>query len=231
MKEQNPFDLKNISEQAYSEPSGVLDQLNLPEGMVRFLRANEKTLKIVAVVIVVTVIAGSLYKSYREKRLESAASDLSVAMQADGSDKISALEKVAADYSGTPSALWAKVELAHEAMKSGDYAGAVKLYTTVREKISAKNPMFGLLTYGIGQSNEAAADYTAASIAYTELKDIAGYEDEGYRGLGRVLEAQGDRQKALSVYEEYMGTFLGEKTNSKLKKLVEEKITRLRLQE
>ncbi len=231
MKEQNTFDLKNISEQAYSEPSGVLDQLNLPEGVVRFIRDNEKTLKIVAVIIVVTVVAGSLYKSYREKRLESAASDLSVALQAEGNSKISALEKVAADYSGTPSALWAQVELGHEAMKSGEYTKAAARYTAVRKKVREKNPQFALLTYGIGQANEAAADYAAASVAYGELKDIAGYEDEGYRGLARVLEAQGDRKKALSVYEEYMGTFLGEKTDSELKKLVEEKITRLRLQE
>ncbi len=230
MSGQNAFDLKNISEQAYSETSGVLDQLNLPSGVVRFIRGNKKTIQIAAATLVIAVVAGSLYKSYREQRLESAASDLSAAMLTDGEGKSGALQQVAADYSGTPSALWASVELGHEAMKNGEYSQAVEMYTAVRAKVKETNPMFGMLTYGIAQANEAAVDYSAASAAYTELKEVAGYQDEGYRGMGRVFEAQGDNAKALSVYEEYMGTFLGENTNEQLKKSVQEKITRLRLQ-
>ena len=230
MSGQGAFDLKNISEQAYSETSGVLDQLNLPPALIRFIRSNKRILQVTVAVVVITVVSGSLYKSYREKRLENAAGSLSAAMQIEGEVKITGLEQVVADYSGTPSALWARAEIAHQAMKNGDYVQAVDLYTVVRAKIKTANPMYGLLTYGIAQANDAAANYPAASAAYTELKDIAGYTDEGYRGLARVLEAQGKQEQALSVYEEYMGTFLGENPNEQLKESVQEKITRLRLQ-
>jgi len=49
--------------------------------------------------------------------------------------------------------------------------------------------------------------------------------------MARVLEAQNDRQKALAVYEEYLGTFLGENSNEQAKLMIQEKINRLRIQE
>lgn len=231
MSEESPFNLKHASEVAYVEPSGVLDQLNLHPSIVSFIRENKRILQITAIVIVVMVIAISLYKSYRQNRLENGASNLAISMDAEGDTKVEALKHVATDFSGTPSSLWADTELGHLAMKKGEFENAAKQYQLVRDQVKASNPMYGLLTFAIAQANEAGKKYELSSVTYGELKKIDGYKDEGYLGMARVLEAQNDNQKALAVYEEYLGTFLGENVNENAKQMIQEKITRLRAEE
>ncbi len=230
MSEQSSFNLKQASEEAYVEPSGILDQLNLSPAIVSFLRANKRILQVSAVVTVVLVVAISSYKSYRQNKLESAASSLAISMAAEGEAKVTALEHVVSDFSGTPSALWAATELGHMSMKDEAYTKAATQYSQVRDKISDSSPMYGLLTFGAAQAYEAGKEYSKSSTAYSALKDIAGYSDEGYMGMARVLEAQGENNKALAVYEEYLGTFLGENANERITTMIQEKITRLRAQ-
>lgn len=231
MSEQSTFNLKQASEEAYVEPSGVLDQLNLPPAVIRFLRENKRLLQVTGLITVILVVSISLYQSYRQKRLENAASSLSISMEAEGDAKVQAIEHVVSEFGGTPSALWASTELGHLAMQEGDYEKAVTLYTQVRAQISDSNPMYGLLTFGIAQADESGRKYAEASAAYSELKAIDGYKNEGYFGMARVLEAQGEKEKAIGVYEEYLGTFLGENQNEGVKKMIQEKITRLRVQQ
>jgi len=230
MSEKSAFDQNQLSQDAYVEPSGVLDQLNLPTGVVRFLRKNKRMLQVTGAVIAVCVVTGSLYNSYHTKRIEDAASSLAISMEATGETKSKALQQVVDDFSGTSSALWATTELGHMAMKAGEYKQAETHYTDVRSEISESNPMYGLLTFGIAQAEEAGKSYETASSSYSELKEIEGYKDEGFMGMARVLEAQGENKKALAVYEEYLGTFLGENQNERLTSMLKEKINRLRVQ-
>lgn len=230
MSEQSSFNLKQASEVAFVEPSGILDQLNLSPSIVSFLRENKRMIQVVVVISVVLVVSISLYKSYRENRLESAASSLSLSMAAEGEAKVTALKQVMAEFSGTPSALWAATELGHLSMKEDAYAQAATQYSQVRDQVSDFSPMYGLLNFGIAQAYEAGKEYSKSSAAYSVLKDIAGYNNEGYLGMARVLEAQGENNKALAVYEEYLGTFLGETSNERAKTMIQEKITRLRVQ-
>jgi hypothetical protein len=56
---------------------------------------------------------------------------------------------------------------------------------------------------------------------------------DGYRGLGllgmaRIYEIKGKTDKALSVYEQYMGTIAGENPNDPERAFVAEKIGRLK---
>ena len=229
MSEQSAFDKRIVAEQAYSETSGLLDQLNLPPGVIRFLRDNKKTLQITAAVIILLVIVGSSYKSYRTKRFENGANSLALALEAEGDVRVKNLQQVAEDFSGTPSALWATVELGHQAMRDSLYTAAIKYYSQVLEKINSSNPMYNLVSYAIAQANEAGKNYEAAASVYSALKDIEGFKDQGYRGMARVFEAQGEKEKALAVYEEYLGTFLGETQNNENKIMIMEKITRLRV--
>lgn len=231
MSERSAFDQKQVAEEAYTETSGVLDQLNLPPGAVNFLRKNKTMLVISAAVVAVLVVTISLYTSYRSNRLQSAASDLSLSMSAEGDAKIQGLEQVRTDYSGTPSALWATTELGHMAMKKEEYEKAAAYYSETREEISDSNPMYGLLTFAVAQAEEAGKNYQAASASYGTLKGIEGYKDEGYLGMARVLEAQGEKAKAVGVYEEYLGSFLGESQNERVTDRIHEKITRLRVKE
>jgi predicted negative regulator of RcsB-dependent stress response len=228
MSDQSAFNPNQLDEKLHVEPKGVLDQLNLPAGFVKFIRKNLRTLQVTGVVVVIFVVTGSLYNSYRIKRMEDSASSLSISMEATEGNKVKALQQVVTDYSGTSSAHWAGTELGHMAMKEGDYKKAAGYYSEVREKISQSNPMYGLLTFGIGQAEEADKNYATASSTYSNLKEIAGYKDEGFLGMARVLEAQGENDKALAVYEEYLGSFLGEEKNERLTQMIQEKITRLR---
>jgi len=230
MSEKSAFNPNQLEEKLYVEPKGVLDQLNLPAGVVKFLRNNKTILQITIIVVVITVVTGSLYNSYRTKRMEDSASSFSISMETTGENKVKALQQVVTDYSGTASAFWASTELGHMAMKAGEYKKAGSYYTEVRDEIAETNPMFGLLTFGIAQSEEADKNYSSASATYLTLKGIAGYEDEGYMGMARVFEAQGKNQEALAIYEEYMGSFLGEERNERLTRMIQEKITRLRIE-
>lgn len=230
MSEQSNFNLKHASEAAYVEPSGVLDQLNLPPSVVTFIRKNKRMLQILGVVTVVLVVSFSLYRSYRQTKLENGASSLAISMEGEGETKVKALEHVVSEFSGTPSALWAATELGHMAMKESTFAKAAAQYSQVRDQVSDSNPMYGLLTFGIAQAHEAAGEYGQSSAAYSALKTVTGYKDEGYLGMARVLEAQGEKEKALAVYEEYLGTFLGEDINERATKMIQEKMTRLRIQ-
>ncbi|AGF79464.1 hypothetical protein UWK_02934 [Desulfocapsa sulfexigens DSM 10523] len=231
MSERSAFDQNHVAENAYVEPSGVLDQLNLPPGFVKFVRNNKRILQISGTLIVIVVVVGSLYQSYRTGRLEDSASNLSLSMNAEGADRIKALEHVVDNYSGTPSALWASVELGHMAMKDKAYSKAKQYYSEVRDDISTSNPMYGLLSFAIAQAEEADKLYSQASASYSALKAIDGYKDEGFMGMARVLEAEGKNKEALAVYEEYLGTFLGEEQNSQLTRMIQQKITRLSAQE
>lgn len=231
MSDERPFNLKHASEAAYVEPSGVLDQLNLHPSIVSFIRENKRFLQILGVVTVLLVVTISLYTSYRDSKLEKAASNLAISMEGEGAAKKEALEHTAADFSGTPSALWAKIELGHMAMKEGEYKTAAITYEKARSDVKNSNPVYGLLTYGMAQAQEADKNYQASSSIYAELKNIEGYKDEGFIGMARVLEAQSEHAKAIGVYEEYLGTFLGEEENIRAKRMIQEKITRLRAQE
>ncbi|MCF8056351.1 MAG: tetratricopeptide repeat protein [Desulfocapsa sp.] len=230
MSKQSAFNQELVTEGAYAETSGVLDQLNLPPGVVKFLRGNKKILQIVGAIVVILVVTISLYISYRTNRLESAASNLSLAMAAEGDARTLALEKVVTDFSGTPSALWATTELGHMAMKDKQFNKAVEYYSQTLEKTSPSNPMYGLLIFALSQAEEAGKNYDSAYTYYITLKGIEGYKDEGYLGMARVLEAQGKKDKAVSIYKEYLGSIPGESKNEQTTDRIQEKITRLRAQ-
>ncbi len=230
MNEKSAFDPNQVADNAYVEPRGVLDQLNLPIGFVRFLRKNKKVLQIVGILVVIIVVVGSLYDSYRVNRISDAASALAISMDVEGEGKVVALQQVVDDFSGTASAFWASTELGHLAMIDGNYKEAGEYYLGVRNNLSETNPLFGLLTFGIAQAEEADKQYDSAMASYTLLRDIEGYKDEGFIGMARVLEAQGKKQEAKTVYQEYLASFPGELQNEQLSRMIEDKITRLNIQ-
>ncbi len=230
MNEKSAFDPNQVADNAYVEPRGVLDQLNLPLGFVRFLRKNKKVLQIVGILVVIIVVVGSLYDSYRVNRISDAASALAISMSIEGEGKVVALQQVVDDFSGTASAFWASTELGHLAMTEGNYKEAGKYYLGVRNNLSETNPLYGLLTFGIAQAEEADKQYASAIASYMLLRDIEGYKDEGFIGMARVFEAQGKKQEAKTVYQEYLASFPGELQNEQLSRMIEEKITRLNIQ-
>ncbi len=228
MTGQSAFDKKGIEDDAYVEPSGILDHLNLPAGFVRFVRENKKALQIGLTVIAVIVVVSSLYSSYRVNRIQNAAASLARALQAEETSRINDLEKVANDFSSTPGAIWAKVELAHKALAAGSHKEAADGYKEVRGELSKSDPLLPLLSYSIAQVEEAAGNNDQAIIEYTSLQKESGYESLAYDGLARIYKIKGDNKQALATYEEYLSSFTGVQQNSPEKIELEEKIARLK---
>ena len=228
MAGQSAFDKQQVQQSSQSEGSGLLEHLNLPPVVIRFLKKNKKNLQIGIITVVAVVVSLTLYSSYRSSRIQKASAALAVAMQAAQPERHESLLGMAADFSGTPSAHWANAELAHEQMKAGNFKEAAEQYGAVREKISGSDPLFALLTYGLAQANEAAGLFDSAIIEYKALQKINGYEREGVTGMARIYEFQGETKQALEVYEEYQATFTGQGQNDPAKLEVDEKIARLK---
>jgi predicted negative regulator of RcsB-dependent stress response len=228
MAEQSAFDKQHIQESSHSDGIGLLEHLNLPPVVIRFVKRNKKNLQIGVAVAVVIVVGLTLYSSYRSNRIQKASVALAFAMQAAEPEKHKALVGVTTEFSGTPSAYWAGAELAHGLMKEGKFKEAAEQYGAVRKNINAANPLFALLSYGLAQANEAAGAFDAAVLEYKALQKIDGYTGEGFTGLARIYESQGNLKQALAVCEEYVATFTGQNQNDPAKIAVDEKIARLK---
>ncbi len=228
MSIESAYNKKLRPESTMDKVEGILEHLNLPPGAIEFVRRNQKILQVVIVLVIIFVVAGSLYKSYREKKIEEAATQLSLAINSDEGSKKMALEHVVQKYSSTGSALWAEIELGHLAARSGSYDQAIIHYNTVLEDIDEKNPLFALLVYGKAQTFEAAGKYTEAEAQYDLLKDITGYAHLAYIGKGRIKEVQGDTNKAIAIYNNYLLTLGDEPQYAQQKAEMNARIARLK---
>lgn len=93
-KQQSSFHLNDLRENSHLEQyNGVLDELNLPPGVVGFLQKNQRKIWTVVILIAVVVIVASLYDSYRTYTLDKAAKSYDEALLLQGEEKIAALNK------------------------------------------------------------------------------------------------------------------------------------------
>ncbi|MBC8208085.1 MAG: tetratricopeptide repeat protein [Desulfobulbaceae bacterium] len=229
MAEQSAFDRKQVEgAEIYVQPEGLLDHLNLPPRFVKYVRRNMKVLQITAIVLAVIVVSGSLYDSYRTQKIEKGAAALAAAILLDGDERQAALQAVGSEFSGTPSSHWARIELGHEAMRTGEFQTAITLYGAVRQDVNSRNPLFPLLTYGLAQAHEHASESESAIAEYKALQETAGYEGIGYLGVAGIHEALGESDLSLSVYEEYLSILMGKVGSDSAVQQVEEKIARLK---
>lgn len=228
MAGQSAFDKQQVQQSSQGEGSGLLEHLNLPPVVIRFIKRNKKNLQRGIIAVVTVVVCLSLYSSYRSSRIQKASAALAVAMQAVEPQRHESLLSVTADFSGTPSAHWAMAELAHEQMKAGNFKEAAEQYEAVRKKTKTSDPLFALLTFGLAQANEAAGLFEGAIVEYQALQKIAGYEREGVTGLARIYEFQGEVKQALDVYEGYLATLIAQSPDDPARAEIEEKIARLK---
>jgi predicted negative regulator of RcsB-dependent stress response len=228
MAGQSAFDKQQLHEISPDGHVGLLEHLNLPPAVIRYVKKNKKKLQIGAAVVGAVVLCLTLYSSYRTNRIEKASSALALAMQATGDERQKGLVVVTTDFSGTPSAIWAAVEIAHDLITAGKFKEAAEQYGVVRKKTSHSDPLHPLLSFGLAQAYEASAEFDAAALEYKALQKIAGYEGEGFTGLARIYESQGKEKEALAVYEDYLATFTGQDQNNPDRVALDEKIARLK---
>lgn len=228
MSERSAFEKIHVEESEKADLGGVLEQLNLPPAAVTFVRENKRLVQILIAAIVIIVVAWSLYDSYRDKKIEEGSSALSVAVDIEDTQaKIDQLMSVSSTYARTSSAQWAKIYAAHEMIKTEQKNEALAIYQDILADIDESSPLYPLVTLSLAQGLEIIGNYTEAAAAFENVKNVEGYQDAGYFGLARISEAQGDNQKALEIYQEYLTTLMNVAEMNQ-KSLVEEKIARLK---
>ena len=204
-KSGNVFHVK-LEEQAAVGTPGVLDQLQLPPALVTFLQKNQRIIWRVIIAVAVAGTAVALYSTWRNHVLNKAAAAYDQAVDLEkAEEQKAAFQKIADDYSSTPSARWSRIALAHLEQEEKNFKGAIERLTAAEKEVEAKSPLKPLLLVNLGSLYEQEKQFDKAESVYQRLKDIKGFEPMALDSLGRVYEAKGDTNKAVQVYQQYMG--------------------------
>lgn len=231
MSNHSAYEKKYVDPKDQSQVEGLLEHFNLPPKVIAFLRENKLKVQIALAVIITVVVTVSLYGSYQEKRLEKAASALSLAQKETGTAQSAAFEKVAADYGNTASGVWAKVELAHLEMREKNYGEAAEKYRLVSTEVEAGSPLYPLTLVGLAEAYEAQQKFDESYAAFDSVKTIPGYVLTAYTGMARIYETKGELEKALGIYGQYLAVIGEEPGLEAQRAYVDEKIARIKAQQ
>lgn len=225
MTKPSVFDKKYVEKDKMDDVEGLLEHFNLPPKFIAFVRHNVRVVQGVIAVIVVAVVVGSLYSSYRDDQIKESASALALALEKDGDAQLVALEDVAKNYEGRDAALWANIEIGHVYMAEEKYSQAMNMYTPVLSELKSSNALYPVVLFGIAQALEGDGQYAESFIKYDGLREFTGYKELAYLGMARSWEARDDMEKAILAYNDYLLNL--EDKSSPSKTYVESKIIRL----
>lgn len=228
MASESAFNKRLTAETTMDKVEGLLEHFNLPPKAITFIRANQRIIQISLAIIIVAVVFGSLYSSYRAKVREDASSALAKAMKQTDDTRAAALGKVVEEYGSTSSALWAKIELGHLDMKNGSFADAGDKYRKVLADLKKANPLYPLVLFSIAQAFEADKKYAEATAQYDILKGFKGFEHIGYTGMGRIEESQGNIDKALAIHNNFLLSIGDDPSLAQAREEITAKIARLK---
>ncbi len=228
MASDSAFNKRLTAETTLDKVEGLLEHLNLPPRAIRFIRANLRVIQVAIAIIIAAVVIWSLYSSYRDRQREEGASALAKAMTQGQDNQAEALRKVAEEFASTSSALWAKVELAHLDMQKGSFADAAENYRKVLSEIDKSSPLYPLALFGLAQSLESDKKFPEADKEYDLLKNCKGYEHIAYSAMGRLEEVQGNLEKAIAVYNNFLLSIGDDPSFAQAKEQIEGKIARLK---
>ncbi|MDD2462424.1 MAG: tetratricopeptide repeat protein [Desulfobulbus sp.] len=203
MTEPATFDPNNLKLQPLGPPEGLLEQFNLPPKLIAFIRRNQRGLWAACIAVVVLSLGGAGVNAYRDHRAQQAASALDAALLAPKDNK-TLLEKVAAEYESTDSALWAKVELAGLSERAGQTTTSISDLQSINSALAAKSPFKPLLLNKLAALYEDEHQLDKALALYTELSSWEYFAAEAYRALGRVNEQLGKKEDAVAMYSKYL---------------------------
>ena len=204
MSDQSAFDIKHIKDTAVSETSGLLDQLNLPPGLIRFLRKNQRTIWIVVAVIATLVTVVALYDSYRTYQNNKAISAYDAALQAKGDEKRNLLVTLINEYGSTRIAPWAMIELAKMDVAENKIDAALEQLGKVNQLVGRKNPLKPLVLYRLAGLYEQEKKLDKAVEYNQQLTEFPGFEADARYALGRLFAVQGKKAEALTEYQQYI---------------------------
>lgn len=216
-------------ESAVDKVEAILEHMNVPQPAIQYISRNARVIKWLLILLVVIIISFSLWRSSHQRHIQNAASALAVATSGvEDQQRQEALEKIIEEHGSTSAATWAKVELARLSMTQGNFKDAADRFGALRDEISESNPLYGLLLYGEAQALEGAKDYAESTSLYRELQNIVGYEFIGFYGEGRILEEQGQTERALAIYNDYVVTAGDDPNMAQNKQLMQSRIEQVK---
>ena len=207
MSTQSLFSKKNIESQQPDTHRGLLEELNLPPGLIAFIRKNSRNLQIGLICVVFVVLAWIFYNYYNEMQEKKGASLLASGLQTEAVEqRVQILENVISDYGRTEAARWSKIELAHLDYNEGRFEAATAKFKEVLDAIPADNSLVPLTGLNLAQSYEEMDQYDQAIAQYNLLKKSTGFSNQAYWALGRIYMAKEDPVQARRTYEEFLGS-------------------------
>ena len=202
MADKSVFDSKNIAQQAMLRERDLLDELNIPPKVATFLRENSKRIQMGVICVVIAILAWSAYDYYQAGQREASAAMLAKATQAKSDDqRKEMLGELLKKYPHTEAALLGKLDLGHMAFQQNDLDKAIATYSEVLDKMSSDNPLVPFVRYSLAQAYESNKDDDNAIKQYQALAELSGFAGQGYQGLGRIYENEGQTEKAIESYK------------------------------
>jgi len=207
MSTQSLFSKKNIQSHQPDTRRGLMEELNLPPGMIAFIRKNARNLQIGLISAVILVLGWVFYDYYTEMQDKKGASLLASGLQTESPEqRVQILESVISDYGRTDAGRWSKLELAHIDYSEGRYEAAAMKYKEILDALPATSSLAPITRLNLAQSYEQTEQYDQAIAQYTILKKSAGFAEQAHVGLGRIYIAKGDPAQARKVYEEFLNS-------------------------
>ena len=208
---------------------GLLEELELPPNVIKFIRENSQMLQIVAACIVILIL-GWTYYDYHVQNVENRGSAAlnAALLEVDESSRVELLKNIEKNFSGTEAALWSRIEQGHISFQSGSHEEALSIYNELLGDINADNPLKPLLNYNIGLAYENNGALDKALRHYTKLARFEGFEVKALIAQGRVHELKNDSPEALRLYRQAVEN---EAVVNQDKLLLQEKIDSLQVAE
>ena len=206
MSDKSAFDVKNLETIDIERKQDVLDELNLPQGVVSFLRKNKRNIKVAAVVVTVVVFGWVFLNHYAETRRDESVALLAKALKEKPGAvvKDQLMEDLLSDYGSTDAALLGRLEMANTAIDDKKFQDAIKGYQEVLKEVAVNSPLIPLLHYGLAYAYESNDEPDKALAHFTNLSEMAGFKSEGLLAMGRIYENKGASDKAKEIYEKYL---------------------------
>ena len=202
------------------EKKGLMEQLQIPQPIINFLRKNSQALQIGAGCLLLMILAWNGYQYYDAKQIEKSTAMLAQALKETTEDsKSKALEKVLGEYPRRPAGIWSRLELAHLDFKAGKYQKAIEQYKQAQESLGSSNPLIPLVIYSMALTYEADAKPGEAINHFEKLVNIAGFSDPACLAMARIQGVRGDVAKAKENYGKVKGKAYQEQVKERLAQL------------
>ncbi len=196
-QQHSAFSKKHIEEVTAARRT-LLEELNLPPAVIKFIRENNTAIQAVVICFFLGICGWSYYDYHTTKQTNDAAALYYQAMREPTTGaRLQVMEKIVTDYSSTGSALWSRIALVHEKSPEEQAAELEK----ITKDVSRDDPLYPLLQYDLAQCYEMKKDPDKALEIYKSLAEIHGFGGISYLAMGRIYEQKNDVESARDMYE------------------------------